>query len=140
MNRFSSVLFIAILAGSAHAQSAVPASVTADPAASELLEQVANNYQQAGALTDLVTIEIKSPSGTKEYTLELVFSGKDEGRVQWGGLTYQGVGGDLFIQRDSIPTKFIRKSTDGDFLVALLNETQGNFPVPHFALRQPGSH
>ncbi|MCZ6835054.1 MAG: TlpA disulfide reductase family protein [Planctomycetota bacterium] len=104
--------------------------------AHELLQQVAATYRDAGALTDSIDIDIKMPQGTQSRTMDISLSGEDEGHVSWNGYSFTGIDNSFFQVKDTLPTKYIRKSMEEGFIPALMRETRGGFPVPHLALRQ----
>lgn len=139
MKKFSILLMTAMLTGACDAQTSRQDGPASASEAETLLMRIAETYQQADALVDHVEFEISKPNGTEEMTITIALSDRNEGRVDWNGYIFQGRDDSLYIMRDSMPTKYIRKPNDGNFIQAVLDNVQGVFPVPHFALRHGGS-
>lgn len=131
MQRITTILTTALLAGVASAQTSQPAS---DSKAEAILEQVAETYRQAEVLTDDIQILITQGDQTQEFSVELLLKGSEYGSINWQGWTLQGGGKDFYITKNALENKYVRLDIQGDYIQTLKANTGGPLPVPHLAL------
>ena len=76
--------------------------------AQKLLEAVARTYQSAPAFTDTVTIRVPSPAGQQTMTFDLLAGPNGNARLTALGYNFLAVNGQLYLSRESRPSKVVR--------------------------------
>ncbi len=98
-----------------------------------LLEAVARAYQSAPALTDTVTVKAPAQRGGQTMTFDLLVGADGNAQLTALGHNFLAVNGQLYLSRESRPSKVVRLSLPNGRLLATV--PIGTLRLPQLALR-----